>query len=101
MKSETKLYGLPKESFYKLINIFTEYSNSIDKVILFGSRARGDYNFASDIDLAIKFKNKNEELVRISDMLSEANIIYTLDVIDYDQISNTVLIDFIDKEGII
>lgn len=101
MKSESKLYGLPIESFYKLINIFKEYSNSIDKVILFGSRARGDYNLTSDIDLAIKFKNQNEKLVHISDMLSEANIIYTLDVIDYDKMSNSVLIDFIDKEGIV
>jgi len=101
LKSETKWYGLPKDSFYQLINIFTEYSTIIDKVILFGSRARGDYHLSSDIDLAIKFKNKNEELLHISDRLSEANIIYTLDVMDYDKISNSVLIDFIDKEGIV
>lgn len=101
MKSETKLYGLPKESFYKLINIFTKYSNMIDKVILFGSRARDDYQLTSDIDLAIKFKNKNDKHVHIMDELSEANIIYTLDVIDYEKISNTVLKDFIDQEGII
>ncbi|WP_084221910.1 HI0074 family nucleotidyltransferase substrate-binding subunit [Mesobacillus subterraneus] len=101
MKSETKWYGLPKDSFYQLINIFTEYSTIIDKVILFGSRARGDYHLSSDIDLAIKFKNKNEELLHISDRLSEANIIYTLDVMEYDKISNSVLIDFIDKEGIV
>lgn len=27
--------------------------NNVDKVILFGSRARGDYHRASDIDLAV------------------------------------------------
>jgi nucleotidyltransferase substrate binding protein (TIGR01987 family) len=98
--SEEKLFGLTKESFYKLINIFTKYSEIIDKVILFGSRARGDYKLTSDIDLAIIFKRENEKLVHIMDELSEANIIYTLDVIDYEKIINKVLKDFIDKEGI-
>lgn len=97
---EEKFYGLTKESFYKLINIFTQYAKIIDKVILFGSRARGDYKLTSDIDLAIKFKRENEQLVHIWDELSEANIIHTLDVIDYERITNKGLKEFIDKEGI-
>ena len=100
MIKEEKFYGLTKESFYKLITIFTQYAKVIEKVILFGSRARGDYNITSDIDLAIKFKRENEQLVHILDELSEANIIYTSDVIDYDRITNKVLKDFIDEEGI-
>ena len=94
------MYGLPKGSFYKIINTFTKYANIIDTVILFGSRARGDYKITSDIDLAIIFKKENEKLVHIMDELLEEAIIYTLDVIDYKEITNQVLKDFIDKEGI-
>jgi nucleotidyltransferase substrate binding protein (TIGR01987 family) len=97
---EKHLYGLPKDIFYRLINTFTKYSTIIDKVILFGSRARGDYKQASDIDLAIQFNQENEKLIQITDELSEANIIYTLDVMDYNEITNKVLKDFINKEGI-
>lgn len=97
---EKHLYGLPHDSFYMLINTFKHYSDIIDKVILFGSRARGDYKQTSDIDLAILFKQENEKLIHIMDKLSEENIIYTLDVMDYHKINNKVLKEFIDKEGI-
>ena len=97
---EKHLYGLPKDSFYKIINTFKNYPAIIDKVILFGSRARGDYKHTSDIDLSILFKQENEKLVHIMDELSETNIIYTLDVMDYHKITNEVLKEFIDKEGI-
>ena len=47
------------------------------------------------------FYKKNEKLVHIMEELSKANIIFTLDVIDYDKTSNKVLIDFITREGIV
>ncbi|XXM74461.1 HI0074 family nucleotidyltransferase substrate-binding subunit [Lysinibacillus sphaericus] len=97
---ENHLYGIPRDSFYKLINTFINFSSFIDKVILFGPRARDDYKQTSHIDLAIVFYQENKKLVHIKDELSETNIIYTLDVMDYNEITNKVLKDFIDKEGI-
>lgn len=46
-------FGINEESFKELINLFKSM-NSLDKVYLFGSRARGDYKKESDIDLAIE-----------------------------------------------
>ena len=49
-------YGFSKEIFYIIIDVFKKYSYVVEKVILFGSRARGDFKKTSDIDIAIKFK---------------------------------------------
>ncbi|MEQ6389282.1 HI0074 family nucleotidyltransferase substrate-binding subunit [Bacillaceae bacterium S4-13-58] len=93
------MYGLTSDTFYTIINTFKKYSNSIEKVILFGSRARGDYKVTSDIDLAIIFRNDNEEIHKIIDDLSEKKIIHTLDVVDYNKINNLKLKNYIDNEG--
>lgn len=82
-----------------MIKVFEAYSTIIESVFLFGSRARGDYKLASDIDLAIKFRKDNDQLYKISDTLSEKQIIYTFDVIDYDKVSNENLKHDIDREG--
>lgn len=51
-------YGFSKEIFYIIIDVFKKYSDVIEKVLLFGSRARGDFKRTSDIDIAIKFNVK-------------------------------------------
>ncbi|MBB3907728.1 nucleotidyltransferase substrate binding protein (TIGR01987 family) [Anoxybacillus rupiensis] len=93
------MYGLKRKTFYQLLHFFQSYADIIEKIILFGSRARGDYKETSDIDIAIKFRKNNEQLYRIQDDLAEVNIIYTVDVIDYDKISNGKLKSYIDQEG--
>jgi predicted nucleotidyltransferase len=93
------MYGLKRKTFYQLLHFFQSYADIIEKIILFGSRARGDYKETSDIDIAIKFRKNNEQLYRIQDDLAEVNIIYTVDVIDYDKISNGKLKSYVDQEG--
>nr|WP_236930804.1 nucleotidyltransferase domain-containing protein [Geobacillus sp. JS12] len=52
---EKPLYGLERTVFRQLLHLFSRYADVIENVILFGSRARGDYKEGSDIDLAIEF----------------------------------------------
>ena len=92
-------YGLSKDVFYKIIDIFKDYSKYIDKAILFGSRARGDYKPGSDVDIAISFRQNNDIVYEIRDKILEQNIIYTFDIIDYDSTSNEKLKKYIDKDG--
>ncbi|OIJ22334.1 nucleotidyltransferase [Anaerobacillus alkalidiazotrophicus] len=92
-------YGLPKVDFFKIIDVYKSYAAYIERVILFGSRARGDYKLASDIDMAIKFRNDHEKFYSIKEKLSQLNIIYTFDLLDYDKISNEKLKKYIDTEG--
>ncbi|SCX76642.1 HI0074 family nucleotidyltransferase substrate-binding subunit [Alkaliphilus peptidifermentans] len=92
-------YGLSKKTFYHIINILKKYSVCVEKAILFGSRARGDYKKSSDIDIAIKFRKDDLRLYQIKDELLQQNIVYTLDIIDYDKVSNNKLKSDIIKEG--
>ena len=75
-------YGFSKEIFYIIIDVFKKYSYAIEKVILFGSRARGDYKRTSDIDIAIKFKKNPEKISNIIEDMEASNIIYTMDIIE-------------------
>lgn len=49
------LYGLPPDAVAKLCEVFAQYLD-IETVVLYGSRAKGNYRPASDIDLTLKGK---------------------------------------------
>lgn len=57
MKDETREKAL--EEFIKSIK--TKYENKIDRIILFGSYARGDYRKESDMDVLIIWKGDEVE----------------------------------------
>jgi predicted nucleotidyltransferase len=70
----------------------------IQKVILFGSRARGAFHRDSDIDLAVS--GRNADLFRLS-VEEETDTLLTYDVVDLDHIVSAELLDVIRKEGIV
>lgn len=74
--------------------------HQIKKVVLFGSRARGDYREKSDIDLAIYGCT---DFVAFSDQLEEELwSLLQLDLIDMDGMSvSKELIDEIERDGVI
>lgn len=68
----------------------------VDVVILFGSRARGDYKRVSDIDLAVK----GGDLVRFAlDVQEETSTLLKFDVVNLDGSIQEELRDSIEKEG--
>ena len=72
--------------------------HGIQKVILFGSRARGTFRRDSDIDLAVS--GGNADLFRLS-VEEETDTLLTYDVVNLDHIVSTELLDVIRKEGIV
>jgi len=48
-----KLFGLPPHAMTKICTIFRKYP-AIKRVVLYGSRAMGNYRPGSDIDLCIE-----------------------------------------------
>ena len=69
---------------------------NVEKVILFGSRARGDYGRASDIDLAVY----GGEISRFAlDVDEETSTPLRLDVIDLSRDVQEELRQAIEKEG--
>ena len=68
----------------------------VDIVILFGSRARGDYKRVSDIDLAVK----GGDLVRFAlDVQEETSTLLKIDVENLDGNIQEEFRDSIEKEG--
>jgi uncharacterized protein len=58
-------------------------------VVLFGSRARGDFNRVSDIDIGI-LPGKNfdrKKLILLKDRIEDLNIPYTVDIVDLSRVS--------------
>lgn len=72
--------------------------HDMQRVILFGSRARGDFNRVSDIDLAVSGGNVKRFALDVEDLTST---LLTYDVVDLDRCSSDALLGEIQREGII
>lgn len=94
-------YGLSKELFKKIIAIIEKYS-SIQKVYVYGSRARGDYSKRSDLDLAFYGENiSSKEINLLEDDLDNLDTIITFDLINIDTIDKEKLSENIRREGVL
>ncbi len=93
------MYGLKKETLDKIVQ--TIYENSkIDKVILFGSRAKGTEKTGSDIDISfIADALTLRELQYIQNRLDDLMLPYSIDLIDYSKISSLDLKEHILRVG--
>lgn len=85
-------YGFCERDINEMNRIFTSYP-TLQKVILFGSRAKGNFRKGSDIDLAIITDDNSRKTVSyIHDDLEEDTMIpYFFDVVDKNKISSTSL----------
>lgn len=87
--------GIKEEAMRGLIELAKEYG--IDKVILFGSRARGDYLRTSDIDLAVTGGN----IVRFTLAVEEkVPTLLKFDIVNLDGMVQNELRESIEKEGV-
>jgi len=96
----TEKYGIKQEVWQKISEII--YSDSsVDRAILFGSRAKGNFRDNSDIDIAIKGKNITyDNFASIKNKLDELDIPQKIDLILYENIDNKDLISHIERLGI-
>lgn len=86
--------GISEEVIKEIIALAEKYA--ITKVILFGSRARGDYYRASDIDLAVY----GGDVTGFSlDVEEHTSTLLTYDVIDMNKNHQVGLVESIEKEG--
>lgn len=83
-----------------LQKIFNKY-DEVNKVILFGSRARGDNKINSDVDLCL-FGDKLTHLTfsKISMDIDELNTPLSFDILNFNELVKEALINNILKEGV-
>ena len=91
-------YGLSEEVYKKIKRIIE--NNKKYKIVLFGSRARGDYKVTSDIDLAVLDKVSREEQYKIMNEIDLLDIAYKIDIVFIDSNTKEELIESIKREGV-
>ena len=86
--------GIRPEVIEEIRNLAQKYD--IEKVILFGSRARGDFRRTSDIDIAVT----GGDCARFAlDVDEETSTLLEYDIVDLDRDMQDELRESIEKEG--
>lgn len=90
-------FGLPEQIIQAIIKELQKREN-VTKAIIFGSRARGDYRYNSDIDLAVYSEGKISPDLWLA--LDEAAGIYKIDVIDMNGPLDEKMRQKIEEQGL-
>ncbi|MBF4695160.1 nucleotidyltransferase domain-containing protein [Fusibacter ferrireducens] len=94
------MYGLKDSDLLKMQQVFVQFSE-IDAVILYGSRAKGNFRNGSDIDITLLGNEVDiHTLLKIMTALDALDLPYEFDVSIYKNIENTELKAHIDRVGI-
>lgn len=98
--TQERAFGLSSTTLEKLNSVFAQHA-AIDSVLIYGSRAKGNYRPGSDIDLTIKGGGISfAEFLQIEDQIDDLMLPYTVDLSQYRQLENTALIAHIDRVGV-
>lgn len=93
-------FGLTPQHIEKINSVF-EQIPQIEKVIIYGSRAKGHFRTGSDIDLTLIGKNINLHLLnQITSKLDDLLLPYLIDISIFDKIDNKDLKAHIDRVGL-
>ena len=72
---------------------------TVKRVLLYGSRARGDYQQGSDIDIAIDAPMMDaNEFSRLWNALDDLPIIYSMDIVHLQSLKNPSLLNAIHQD---
>lgn len=91
-------FGLKSHYLEQLESFFQEIS-PLQKVIIFGSRAKGSSKYNSDIDLVYFGELSSIDLIHIQDFFDNSDIPFKVDFLNYNKITNSKLKDHIDRVG--
>ena len=86
--------GIKKRVIDEIISYAKQYD--VEKVLLFGSRARGDYKKTSDIDLAFWGGDASHFILSVDE---ETYTLLEFDIVDMLKCSDKDMIESINREG--
>jgi predicted nucleotidyltransferase len=94
-------FGLKTATIEKINRVFSTHPQ-IEQVILYGSRAKGNYRDGSDIDLTIKGKTVTlSQLLKIENALDDLLLPFKIDLSLLHKIDDPALIDHILRIGMV
>lgn len=93
--------GLTEKEWNDVQEVFSAHPQ-VDRVVLYGSRAMGNFQPASDIDLTLIGNEINlSVLTEIVFELDDLMLPYKFDLTVYEDITNTALKEHIQRVGIV
>ena len=95
------MFGLSNEVIKDISDVLKKHPN-IDKALIFGSSAKGNYTEGSDIDLALIGQNISfNELLDINIQIEDLGLLYKVDIVDYSKNIGTPFGEHIDRVGLL
>ncbi len=92
-------YGLKDSDIQAICSVFRQH-DSIEKALIYGSRAKGNYRNGSDIDIVLMGENLDlTTLMKVEDQLDDLMLPYKIDLSLFHQIENQDLIEHINRVG--
>ena len=94
-------YGLPEAAIARIQGVLARFGE-VEKALLYGSRAKGNYRAGSDIDLtlcgpALSF----DQLGMIASELDDLLLPHTIDLSIFEQLGNPDLRQHIERVGVV
>jgi len=97
----TSRFGSKEIVIYKISAVLRRYPQ-VEKAILYGSRAKGNYKNGSDIDLTLRGRADLtlNVLYKIMDELDDLLLPHIIDLSIFDKISDPDVIEHIQRVGV-
>lgn len=101
MESKNLKFGLEEDTIQQIVDIFQQYAE-IERVVLYGSRAKGNYRSGSDIDLTLVGQQlSHEQLLSIEHQLDDLLLPYLFDLSIFSHIEDPEVVAHINRVGLI
>lgn len=99
--SEQAPFGLPPQTLARIGAELAQTAH-LERALVFGSRAKGNYRPGSDIDIALVGPALTDAEQRaLEDRLEELMLPYTIDLCRVEIIDNPALLEHIQRVGIL
>lgn len=94
-------HGLTDITVEKIRTVFRRFGE-IEKAMLYGSRAKGNFKTGSDIDLTLYGENLSPNLLGdIAEALEDLLLPYTIDLSIFDTLNHKELREHIERVGVV
>jgi len=98
---DTLTFGLSERIRADFDRVFAQYP-AIERVLIFGSRAKGSAQAGSDIDLAVVASEMPDaEFARLWNQVDALPLVFQVDLLHWDRLANPQLKDKIRREGVV
>ena len=92
-------FGLDHNTIEKIQKVFQKFPE-VEEVVIYGSRAKGNYREGSDIDITLEGEHLSDGLLsRILQEIEELNTPYLFDISIFHKLKSPSLIEHINRVG--